>query len=135
MSIKLVVQEEPMGCAIACVAAILNLKYSNAKKLFTNPKHAYGRGYYCKEIIQALGKGKKNYEFKKVTEKTKDLLNRNGTFVFIGGSEKYLCGHFLVKGEKGWMNPWYNYPKIAPAKAKFQKKFPGEAQWVIYSID
>ena len=135
MSIKLVVQEEPMGCAIACVAAVLNITYTRAKKLFANPEYASTRGYYCKEIIFALSNAKKNYEFNKVTKKNKELLNKVSTIVFIKRSKKYPCGHFLVKCEEGWMNPWFNYPTITPAKASFQNKLVGDAEWIIYSID
>ena len=62
----------------------------------------------------------------------KNLLNRNGTIVFIERSKKYPAGHYLVKTEKGWMNSWINFPNISPTKSGFQKVLPGKAQWIIY---
>ena len=118
-----------MGCAAACAASILGISYKKALNKFKK-NHASTRGYYCKEIIDVLGK---NYTYSKVNDKTRKFVNKMGSMVFIKHSKKYPAGHYLLKTKKGWMNPWANYPKINPAKAGFNKKLPGEAQWVIYS--
>jgi len=129
---KSITQEEPMGCGIACVAIVLNKSYQSTKKLFDNQKYASTRGYYCREIIKTLNKKREVYTFSKVNVKNKNLLKKEGIIVFIERSKKYPFGHYLTKTKKGWMNPWINFPNIAPAKSGFQKILPGKAQWIIY---
>lgn len=129
---KSTTQEEPMGCGIACVAATLKKSYISTKKLFDNPEYASTRGYYCRELVKVLNKKSNNYDFAKASEKNKNLLYHNGTIVFVERSKKYPAGHYLIKTEKGWMNPWINFPNISPAKSGFQNILPGKAQWIIY---
>ena len=128
--LKAVVQEHSMGCGIACIACVAGIKYSKALKL-VQAKYASTKGYYCKEIIKALGKLDLKYEYKKVTSNTKKHLEMEGTIVFIKRSSKYPKGHYLVKTNKGWMNSWINYPD-EPARAGFNKKLLGKAQWIIF---
>ena len=122
-----------MGCGIACVACALNKSYKTTKKLSKNPEYAVTRGYYCREIVDTLNKNGLSYSFSRANNKNKKILNRIATIVFIGRNKNYPLGHYLVKTEKGWMNPWMNFPNIAPAKAGFQKKLLGEPQWIIYA--
>ena len=129
--ISSVTQEDPAGCAIACVAAVLRTSYRSAKRLFECPEHASSRGFYCREIVHALNKKQAGYTFSKVSEKNKQLLKEMGCTVFIEKSRKYPLGHFLVKTKKGWMNPWINFPSITPAQSGFQQKLPGKPKWVI----
>ena len=110
----------------------LNKSYKSTKKLFDNPECALTRGYYCRELVKALNKKKKNSTFSKVNEENKSLLKNEGVIVFIKRSKKYPLGHYLIKTKRGWMNPWINFPNISPAKSGFQKNLPGEAQWIIY---
>ena len=74
------------------------------------------------------------YVHKKVTSKTRKYLENEGSIVFIAPSKKYPRGHYLARTKKGWMNPWVNFPRIMPAKAGFNRKLPGKAQWVIFRI-
>jgi len=122
-----------MGCGVACVASLLEISYKNSIKLF-NEKHAPTKGYYLKELINALRKKGLNYKYSKVTDKTKKYLKTQGSIVFIKRSRNYPFGHYLLKTNKGWMNSWINYPKINPAKSGFNKKLPGESQWVLYNL-
>lgn len=132
---KSITQEEPMGCAISCVALALGKSYKSTKKLFDHPEYSSSRGYYCREIIKVLNKSRRIYSYKKITSKTKHLLNKNEIIVFIRKNKQYPFGHYLIKTKKGWMNPWINLPKITPAKSGFQKKLPGEPEWIIYPED
>ena len=119
-----------MGCGIACTASLLGLNYKKTSNLF-NKKYASTRGYYLKDIISALKKKGINYRGSKVNSKNKKYIDITGSVVFIKRSKKYPAGHYLLKTEKGWMNPWINYPKINPAKAGFMKNLPGKAQWIL----
>ncbi len=131
---KLVTQEEPMGCGIACVACVLGKSYQETKKLFENSELSSSRGFYCIELVKALLKEKLTYTYKKFNRNNEAKLRENGVIVFIERSNAYPLGHYLTKTEKGWMNPWINFPCIAPAKAGLQRKLPGTPQWVIYPL-
>ena len=130
---KAIVQEDLMGCGIACVACALNCSYGDAKRLF-NAKYADNRGYFCRDIVKALNKNRLRYSFSKVTENNKNKVNGIGTIVFIRRNKKYPQGHYLIKTRKGFMNSWINFPEITHASAGFQKRLPGKAEWIIYSI-
>ena len=131
---KLIAQEESMGCGIACVASIIGKSYKDTKKFFDNPEFSASRGFYCRELIKVLNKRGLKYDFKKFKEDYKRKLKINGSVVFIKRSKEYPSGHYLVKTKKGWMNPWINFPNISPAKAGFQKKLVGQPQWIIFQI-
>ncbi|MEK7649749.1 MAG: hypothetical protein AAB367_02205 [Patescibacteria group bacterium] len=128
---KLVAQEAPMGCAIACAASLSDLTYKKMRSHFSNGRlKEYTVGFYNKDIVSALSKVNiitKGCSSKRWSQK-KYLP---GTIVFIKRSKKYSQGHFLLKTPRGWMNPWANYPSINPAKAAFQRRLPGETEWVI----
>lgn len=129
--IRKVVQEHLMGCGIACIASVAGVTYLEALKLVT-AKYASTRGYYCRDIINALRKSGLRYDYKKVTPNTRKYMKKEGTIVFVKRSAKYPYGHYFVKTNKGWMNPWINYPNISQAKAGINKKLQGKAQWVIF---
>ncbi len=133
MKFKAVTQEHPMGCAIACVASLLGVSYKNHYG-YSKKENAAKKGYYIKDIILALKKRKLRYKGSKVTNKTRKYLNKIGSIAFIKRSKRYPAGHYLLKTNKGWMNPWINYPEIAPAKSGFNKNLPGKAQWILYKV-
>lgn len=129
-----ITQKHGCGCSVACAAYILNVSYDTALKLFSYPQKAIDRGFLCGEITRALKKGGLNYSYEKLSSRNKHLLLEPFTIVFIARSKKYPIGHFLVRTKnQSWMNPWLNYPCIAPAEAGFEKTLPGKAQWIIYA--
>lgn len=132
---KSVTQEDMMGCGIACVAFVLGKSYAFTKKLFDKPDKSALRGFLCSELVKGLKKGGRRYAYAKVGPKNKSLLNKSGTIVFLKRDKKFPSGHYIVRGENGWMNPWINFPCVIPAKSGFEKKIPGESQWIIYEID
>jgi len=131
---RAVTQKHPMGCAIACTASLIGKTYRQTLNLFSHPKYASTRGYYCREICEALKKAKLNYTWKKIIPITKKKLSKYGVIVFVARSRKYPAGHFLLRTKNGWMNSWINYP-IKPVTSGFQKKLPGKAQWILFPIN
>jgi len=129
---KAVAQEDLAGCAVACAAFVLGITYGKALKLFDS-KGAGKSGYYCREIVEALGRAGKKYSFAYVKPGKRMLLKRPMCIVFVKKSGKYPLGHYLARAGCGlWMNPWVNFPKIKGVKAGFQKSLPGKAQYVVY---
>ena len=128
---KLITQEAPMGCAIACTASLANLSYKQMRKHFDEGMiKEQTSGFYNRDIVNVLNKIKikaKIFNMKRWGNKNMGF----GTIVFIERSKKYPAGHYLLKTKNGWMNPWINYPNINPAKAGFQKTLPGKVKWVV----
>lgn len=128
---KPIIQEAPMGCAIACCASLASLSYRQMRAHFDNGEaKEYTSGFYNRDIVAALNRikisvrvfGIKRWGNKKIIP---------GTIVFTERSKKYPVGHYLLKTKNGWMNPWINYPKINSAKAGFQKILSWQIRWVI----
>ncbi len=133
---KKITQQHPAGCGIACVAAVLGISYEEASLLFDKPEYACARGYYCREIVKALRRGCKEYMHAYVKPSKKHLLQRPNTIVYIKKSTRYPLGHYLAHDKKkGWMNPWINFPRIDPARSGWNKRLPGEAQYIIYPAE
>ena len=132
---KAVAQENNFGCSVACVAAILNTSYQQTLKLF-----AYGKrrtestGFYCKDIIEVLQKSNRFYEYRYISRGVRKKIYYSGTIVFVARSKQYPSGHFLVRTEDKWMDPWINFQTnrdVFAAKAGFRKRLPGRP---IYAI-
>lgn len=128
---KLITQEAPMGCAIACTASLANLSYKQMRRYFDNGEiKEQTSGFYNRDIVIALNKiNIKAKAFSKKRWGNKNMGFR--TIVFIERSKKHPAGHYLLKTKNGWMNPWINFPNINPAKAGFQRKLPAKVRWVI----
>ena len=58
-----------------------------------------------------------------------------GVIVFLEKSEEYPMGHYLVRANDKWMNPWVNYPEINPAKSDFEKATKGKVEYIIYPLE
>lgn len=126
---KPVRQEDPLGCGIACVAFVLGMSYKRAKRRFSRPAEAERRGFFCKDIVRALGRGGRRYRTERCGNRRAD-----GTIVFIRRSARYPAGHYLVKSRKGWMDPYLNFQEqknFIKARAGFRKRLPGRAQYAI----
>ncbi len=133
LTAKSVSQENPMGCAVACVAACCQLQYKEALQLFTHPENAWTRGYYCQEVVQALARAGFHYIYEKFDfEKHIQIILKPGTIVFIERNSKYIAGHYLLRLEKGWMNPWSNFPHMMPVESAIELNLPGPISYVIY---
>jgi len=130
---KSVTQEHSSGCSVACVASVLGISYKRALKLFEKPEYAGTRGYYCREIVNALKNGGKRYSYAFLKPNKKKLARIPGSIIFIRKSIRYPLGHFLARCDDiRWMDPWINYPEVKSAKSGFRKTLPGKASWVIY---
>ncbi len=130
----LVAQEHPLGCAVACVASLCEISYSQALDLFEVAEFAWTRGFYCSEVIKALSKRNLIYSFEK-SEFSVNLgrLEKSGSMAFVAPNSKYPSGHFLLRVEEGWMNPWANFPQMIPVKAAIEAALPGKHSYILYS--
>lgn len=132
---KLVKQEDDFGCGAACVASILKRSYQDTLDLFENGKNrARIEGFYCGEIVTVLNSNNLVYEFKYIKPSIQRRIHKAGTIVFIKRSKKYPFGHYLLRTEKGWMDPWINFPQ-KKIKAGFRTKIPGKPIYAILNPD
>lgn len=132
---KPVKQEDGLGCAVACVAFILGITYQKGLLLFEDGgiRVTDKANFYCPEIVKILNSKEKNYKWKRLKSISVDLIYLNYSIVFIKRSLKYTYGHFLVRYNKAWMDPWINLPD-KNIKAGFRDRLPGKPTYVIYPI-
>ena len=127
-------QEDELGCAVACVAFVLKIPYSEALTLFEDGKRRVKEeaNFYCPELVKILnGKGL-NYSWKKLNKENAEVINKDLSIVFIKASNKYHFGHFLVRYKDKWMDPWINLPE-SKIEAEFRDKLPGEPTYAVYN--
>ncbi len=128
-------QEDNFGCAVACMAFVLNIKYKDAIKLFKNGEKRVKSipNFYCREIVEILNNAGFNYQYKYIKPKIRNKIYKQNTIVFIKKSKKYHYGHYLVRYNNRWMDSWINFPddKI---KAGFRKRLPGKTIYIIFQI-
>ena len=130
--IRAVVQVHPLGCAVACVAALCGTSYDEALRFFDQPELAWTRGYYCSEVTSALNQLGLDYIFEVYdANRHSSALEKSGTIVFVGSCPAYPAGHYLLRSHQGWMNPWSNFPKMIKAKAGFEAELHGQIAYVI----
>jgi hypothetical protein len=127
-----VTQDHPLGCAVACVAFLTGKSYQRALKKFPRPDFAWTRGFYCPEIVTVLADSGLHYTWRKLNACTRHKPIPDGSMIFVGPSDRYQYGHFLVKcSERRYMNPWKNSPVMTPAKSGFDRLPYGTVTYVI----
>lgn len=132
---KPVKQEHALGCAVACVAFILDLSYLKALLMFNNGETRVKRvaNFYCPEITNILNNHNKKYSWTKITPANIDLVYKNFSIVFIKRSKVYHYGHFLVRYKKKWMDPWINLPD-KNIKAGLRSNLPNIPTYIIFPV-
>lgn len=130
---KSITQKDPMGCGAACVAFVTNQHYRAViEKL--GPEKAQSSGFYLKDLNLVLSGLGLSCEGKYVKPRIKTQIYTEGAIVFIKRSSRYPEGHYLVRHNKHWMDPWINFgstKNIAEAESGFRKRLPGKAQWAL----
>lgn len=130
---KPVRQEDSMGCAVACVAFVLEITYEEAIKLFEDgPTRVKSKAdFYCPEIVRILNSNGLNYRWKKLKGVAHIEAYSHLSIVFVKRSAGYPYGHFLARYKKKWMDPWINIPD-KNMRAGFRKYLPGNPTYVVY---
>ena len=130
---KPVTQEDLLGCGVACVAFVCEMKYQIAKKkLFKGLGSANRTGYYCKHLVKAFARAGREYDYQYLKRKREFKENE---IVFIKRSKKDPTGHYFVRVKGGWMDSWINFVEnsdINDACSGFKKRLPGKAIYAVY---
>lgn len=128
-----ITQESDYGCGIACYAFALELSYKDAA-VSLGVEQASSTRFWIKDFVQALSKSGKPYKATHVKPKSKAKIYADGTIVLIRRSKHYPSGHYLIRHNNTWMDPWINLPtnkNILEAKSGFRKRLPGSPMYAL----
>jgi hypothetical protein len=128
-----ITQEVDYGCGIACFAFALHLTYQQSVN-YLGPKQAVSTRFWVKDFAAALNKSGKSYGAKYIKPCLRKKIYQEGTIVLIRRSKHYPSGHYLIRNNNQWMDPWINLPfdnDISHAKSGFRKRLPGSPMYVL----
>ena len=134
---KSITQEFDYGCAIACFAFANNLTYKEAVD-YLGERQAKSERFYVKDLCMALNGYGNTYSRKYVKPHLRRKIYREGTIVLIRRSKHYLAGHYLIRHNGVWMDPWINLPydkAIKNAKSGFRKRLPGKPMYALFPLE
>lgn len=129
-----VTQLNSYGCGLACVAFVTERNYQVVLKL-TKKDQANSKGFTCKELVELLSTYDKEYSYKYLKPKLKKKIYQDKVIVFIKRSKKYPAGHYLVRSDGMWMDPWINFQtnkSIKEAESGFRKRLPGKPTYFLF---
>ena len=132
-----ITQEFDYGCGIACFAFALNITYKEAAALL-GPKQAASTRFWVRDLVNELRKQGKPYRAKYVKPYLRRKIYETGTIVLIRRSKRYPTGHYLIRYDGMWMDPWINLvvsKNIAQAKSGFRMRLPGNPMYALLPVD
>jgi hypothetical protein len=127
-----VTQELEYGCGVACFAFVCDLTFKQAVD-YLGKEYSVKHGWKPSDLVAALNSFGFSYKNNYVRKKSIDSFLEN-TIVLIEKSSEYPVGHYLVKQQDKWMDPWINMTEddnLAHAKSGYRKLLPGKAMYSI----
>lgn len=126
-------QEDDFGCAVACIAFILNISYKETLGFFKDGQERVKNkaNFYCPELVNILNSFDLNYDYEKINKINENKIYKEYSIVFIGKNKKYRYGHFLCRYNGLWMDSWINFPDN-DRKAGFRKRLPEKPIYFVY---
>lgn len=128
-----ITQEFDYGCGIACFAFALDISYQQAAKQLGEVQAGSTR-FWIKDFVTALNISDKHYISKYMKPPMTRKIYKEGTIVLIRRSKLYPTGHYLIRHNGHWMDPWINLPKdtdISHATSGFRKRLPGKPMYAL----
>ncbi len=128
-----VTQEFDYGCGIACFAFALGITYKQAEGRLGKAQSASSR-FWVKDLQGALNSNGLAYSRNYVTARIHPRIDEEGAIVLIRRSSVYPAGHYLIRHQGAWMDPWINLPTnrdILQATSGFRTELPGQAMYVL----
>lgn len=130
---KSITKESDYGCGIACFAFATRQTYQQAAA-WLGEKQALSNRFWSRDLAAALNRYGLNYVSKYAKPHVVERMSLEGAIVLIRRSKDYPVGHYLIRHEGAWMDPWINLPSnnnIIQARSGFRTELPGEAMYVI----
>jgi hypothetical protein len=131
---KSITQESDFGCGIACFAFATNSSYKQASKYLGN-QQANSDRFWAKDFSNELNRAGKKYHHKYLKPKLAKNIYKEGTIVLIRRSKIYPSGHYLIRHEGQWMDPWINLAfdkDINSARSGYRKRLPGKPMYALF---
>lgn len=129
---KSITQELEYGCGVACFAFVCDITFQQAVVVLGR-KYSVKHGWKPSDLVRVLDSRGLQYKNKYVRKKA-NLSYPNGTIVLIERSLKYPVGHYLVRHDDTWMDPWINLPddcSLDHAVSGFRDQLPGRAMYAL----
>lgn len=125
-------QHDLNGCGIACLANLLNEEYIDVRYDFEKLFYQIDKGIKVFDLVKFLSS--KGYRYsnkffnhnnynKSEAYKFANIIN---SITLIRKNDKYPVGHYLLRVENGWIDPWLNYPSIDNVHAGVRKELPAQ---------
>ncbi len=135
--IKYIKQEDAMGCGVACVAYVLRISYQEALMLFGKKHRKEAQGFTSKDITQALKRGGVTYKSVYVGREHSPKIENN-SIIYVPKCDYFLYGHYLVKIQNGYMDPFINLHEsnddYTKARAGLRKIVPSKISMKIIPV-
>ncbi len=128
-----ITQEAGYGCGIACFAFALNVTYQQAE-IMLGSEQSNSTRFWVKDFVAALGKHGRSYCAKYVKSHIRRKIYGEGTIVLIRRSKQYPAGHYLIRHNGTWMDPWINLPidnNLKHARSGFRRRLPGSPMYAL----
>lgn len=134
-------QKDLNGCGIACLSNLLNKPYDQIKKDFEDKFYSIENGVKIFDIVNYLKTKDRTYYSRFFNQNKKYKYNIEdadkfskifGSITLIVKSKKYPVGHYLLRVQNGWVDPWYNLPSIDKVHAGIRKELPENPWYVLY---
>lgn len=136
-------QKDINGCGIACISNLLNKSYDWVKKDFERKFYTIEKGIKIFDMVEYLKVHNLHYKSKFFNQNKKYKINRKeasefskiqGSITLIVKNNKYPVGHYLLRINNGWVDPWYNFPSIDKVRPGVRNKLPDNPWYVLYPI-
>ncbi len=131
---ELIAQEHELGCAVACVANMLEISYSEAYTLF-NDIHSQVLyfGFACPQIVYALDKAgwDSDITFVRDDYNALKMIEQENTIIYLDKSDCCPMGHFLLRKSDRWIDTYINAPGF-PMKAGYRDELHRFPIWAIF---
>ena len=128
-----VTQEFDYGCGIACYAFALGISYKDAATRLGEVQ-ANSQRFWVKDFNKAMNQAGLPYVSKYIKPPIRKQIYQEGAIVLTRRSKAYPTGHYLIRYNGSWMDPWLNLPyckDITKAKSGFRKRLPGTPMYAI----
>jgi len=130
-----ITQEHDYGCGVACFAFACELTYQDAAH-FLGKEQANSNRFTVKHFVEELNRYGKNYRSKHVKPGEK-VSYKEGMIVLLRRSKRYLTGHYLIRHNDKWMDPWINISQskdIKCAHSGYRTRLPRKAMYIIIAV-
>jgi hypothetical protein len=120
---------------------LLEKDYSQVLEKFERDFYQVTRGIKVFDLVKFINNTGLNYtnRFFNHNDYNKEEAVRfsmiPNSITLIRKNEKYPVGHYLLRIEGGWVDPWVNYPSINIVHAGVVAELPGEPWYVAYPND